>query len=347
MPPSGGFFYAKLKGTAMSSKVLPPYPLFNDIDGRALNAGYVYIGEAGKNPEVYPIPVFWDEALTVPAEQPIRTRNGFFAKNGRAGKVYVSNSECSITVKNRKHYIVYTDLLSDLFIGQTSGLKNVESISDLPAYAKNGDAVYVKGYYKPTNFALAQPYIGGGSRIYVASRKAENDGFLCINGWVLQHENVFTPYHSGCKCDGVTDDTLNFDKLMYALERNNLKGHVIINDPMFFNSQCPRIGKLIDPVQFNEKNAIRLVSNVKLEINSTLTFGSFYSGSSGQPKCNILSAMYRADADDWYGKNRHENIEVFGTGTLDFTATESESAVQDGYRWIIKASSKRYEGPRS
>lgn len=57
MPPSGGF-YAKLKGTAMSSKVLPPYPLFNDIDGRALNAGYVYIGEAGKNPEVYPIPVF-------------------------------------------------------------------------------------------------------------------------------------------------------------------------------------------------------------------------------------------------------------------------------------------------
>ena len=38
-----------------------------------------------------------------------------------------------------------------------------------------------------------------------------------------------------------TDDTLSFDKLMYALERNNLKGHVIINDPMFFNSQCPRI----------------------------------------------------------------------------------------------------------
>lgn len=217
-----------------------------------------------------------------------------------------------------------------------------ETISDLLAYVprKDKQVVYVKGYHAPTNFALAQPYKGGGHRTFVESRRNENDGFLCINGWVLQHENVFTPYHSGCKCDGVTDDTLNFDKLMYALERNNLKGHVIINDPMFFNSQCPRIGKLIDPVQFNEKNAIRLVSNVKLEINSTLTFGSFYSGSSGQPKCNILSAMYRADVDDWYGKNRHENIKVFGTGTLDFTATESESAVQDGYRWIIKASVK-------
>lgn len=217
-----------------------------------------------------------------------------------------------------------------------------ESIADLLTYTprKDGQVVYVKGYHNPTNFALAKPYVGGGHRVYVASRAAENDGFLCINGWVLQHENVFTPYHSGCKCDGVTDDTLNFDKLMYALERNNLKGHVIINDPMFFNSQCPRIGKLIDPVQFNEKNAIRLVSNVKLEINSTLTFGSFFAGSSGQPKCNILSGMYRADSDDWYGRNRHENIEVFGTGTLDFTATESESAVQDGYRWIIKASVK-------
>lgn len=199
----------------MSSKVLPPYPLFNDIDGRALNAGYVYIGEAGKNPEVYPIPVFWDEALTVPAEQPIRTRNGFFAKNGQAGKVYVSNSECSITVKNRKHYIVYTDLLSDLFIGQTSGLKNVESISDLPAYAKNGDAVYVKGYYKPTNFALAQPYIGGGSRIYVASRKAENDGFLCINGWVLQIENnTVTPEQAGCHGDNTHDDYAQLQKVL-------------------------------------------------------------------------------------------------------------------------------------
>ncbi|CAH1066870.1 Uncharacterised protein [Acinetobacter phage MD-2021a] len=217
----------------------------------------------------------------------------------------------------------------------SSAINVVSSIAELLLInnPKNGDIKFVQSYHEGLNK-------GGGIFVYDSLRADENDGFLCINGWVLQHDNVFTPYHSGCKCDGVTDDTLNFDKLMYALERNNLKGHVIINDPMFFNSQCPRIGKLIDPVQFNEKNAIRLVSNVKLEINSTLTFGSFYSGSSGQPKCNILSAMYRADVDDWYGKNRHENIEVFGTGTLDFTATESESAVQDGYRWIIKASVK-------
>lgn len=42
----------------MSSKITTPYPLFNDVDGRPLDAGYIYIGEAGKNPEIYPTPVF-------------------------------------------------------------------------------------------------------------------------------------------------------------------------------------------------------------------------------------------------------------------------------------------------
>lgn len=66
-----------------------------------------------------------------------------------------------------------------------------ESIADLLTYTprKDGQVVYVKGYHNPTNFALAKPYVGGGHRVYVASRKAENDGFSCINGWVLALEN--------------------------------------------------------------------------------------------------------------------------------------------------------------
>ncbi|ONN57073.1 hypothetical protein AC057_10090 [Acinetobacter genomosp. 33YU] len=138
----------------MSSKVQPPYPLFHDIDGRPLDAGYIYIGEAGKNPEVYPIPVFWDENLTVPAEQPIRTRNGFFAKNGRAGKIYVSNADCSITVKNKKKVVVSTDLFSDLFFDQKNMVTTVESIADLNNLDKwDGRTIYVKniGTYTYSN----------------------------------------------------------------------------------------------------------------------------------------------------------------------------------------------------
>ena len=194
----------------------------------------------------------------------------------------------------------------------------VESIADLIATQnpKDGQVVQVKGYYRPTNLALAKPYKGGGIRIYVESRKTENDGFLCVKGWVLQLESeIYTPYMSGCKCDGVTDDTLNLDKLMYALEVNNLSGKVFIEDDMFFNDQCPLIGKLTYGMNFNDGlPVIRLVDNVDIEIKSTLKFGSFYD----DKNIAVFNAKYQESAEDWLGK-KHYNINIFGGGVLDFT----------------------------
>ncbi|KCX92441.1 hypothetical protein J568_2565, partial [Acinetobacter baumannii 6112] len=92
-----------------------------------------------------------------------------------------------------------------------------ESIADLLTYTprKDGQVVYVKGYHNPTNFALAKPYVGGGHRVYVASRKAENDGFLCINGWVLQIENnTVTPEQAGCHGDNTHDDYTQLQKVL-------------------------------------------------------------------------------------------------------------------------------------
>lgn len=334
---------------------LAPYTAIADIDGSPLDAGFLFFGEYGKDPELFPVEVFWDADFTVPAAQPIRTRNGYPVRNGSPTKVYLKTAQHSIVIKNRNSAFILVDFKNKGWdasfvvyhgISQKKINDGLESIAELLAIQNpfDGMRVFLKSYYHGNGVGYlgeARPYKGGDWFIYKSSRSTENDGVFIFNGWErFLESNIYTPYMAGCACDGVTDDTLNFDKLMYALEKNYLSGHVQINDPMFFNSQCPRVGKLIDPVLFNEKNAIRLVSNVKLEINSTLKFGSFYAGSSEQPKCNILSAMYRADSNDWYGVNRHENIEVFGTGTLDFTATESENAVQDGYRWIIKASVK-------
>lgn len=95
-------------------------------------------------------------------------------------------------------------------------VRSVNTIADLLSLQnpKNDQVVFVKGYYAPTNLALSQPYFGGGLRTYVESRKNTNDGFLCINGWVLILDSIneFTPEHAGA--DGTdTTDTQSLQKL--------------------------------------------------------------------------------------------------------------------------------------
>lgn len=84
----------------------------------------------------------------------------------------------------------------------------VESISDLLKLTPtDGMTVYVKSYYSQNK------YKGGGTRIYVASRKDENDGFLNINGWVLlPQNNTITPEQAGAFSDGINDDTIGCRK---------------------------------------------------------------------------------------------------------------------------------------
>lgn len=58
-----------------------PVPVFLDARGNLLDGGYIYVGAANADPEVTPITVYSDPALTVPLAQPIRTVGGF-AVNG-------------------------------------------------------------------------------------------------------------------------------------------------------------------------------------------------------------------------------------------------------------------------
>ncbi len=101
--------------------IQPVYPIFTDIDGQPLEDGFVWIGQANLDPQVNPISVFWDAALTIPAAQPIRTLGGYPARNGTPARLYV-NSDYSIRVMNRNGSTVYsapsaTERYSDVVIG--------------------------------------------------------------------------------------------------------------------------------------------------------------------------------------------------------------------------------------
>lgn len=84
-----------------------PYPQFFDLDGSPLDAGYIYIGEQNQNPETSPVVVYWDEALTLPAPQPLRTLNGMISNSGTPAFVYAA-ADYSMMVRNsRMEQVVY------------------------------------------------------------------------------------------------------------------------------------------------------------------------------------------------------------------------------------------------
>ena len=87
--------------------IQPTYPIFTDIDGQPLEAGYVWIGQANLDPQVNPINVYWDAALSIPATQPVRTLGGYPSRNGTPARLYV-NSDYSIRVMNRNGSTVYS-----------------------------------------------------------------------------------------------------------------------------------------------------------------------------------------------------------------------------------------------
>lgn len=94
-------------------EVKTPVQQFFDTDGSALDAGYIYIGSSGSNPETSPQAVYWDKDGLIPAAQPIRTLNGYPARDGAVSRFFTANGNWSITVKNKRGELVYGALNTD------------------------------------------------------------------------------------------------------------------------------------------------------------------------------------------------------------------------------------------
>ncbi|WPE80182.1 SGNH/GDSL hydrolase family protein [Acinetobacter baumannii] len=114
----------------MSNILTPPFPILTDVDGSPLNEGFIFIGEKGMDPEANQLPVYWDEENTQPAEQPIRTRNGYIVKDGEPAKIFVDSQECSISVKNKNSTLILTSLIFDLIATKNYVKSQVKEESD-------------------------------------------------------------------------------------------------------------------------------------------------------------------------------------------------------------------------
>ena len=85
-----------------------PYPVFYDRDGQPLDNGNIYIGVANLDPVTNPLTVYYDEALTITASQPLVTSGGYVYRNGTPTQLYVNATDFSITVNDSKNLFVYS-----------------------------------------------------------------------------------------------------------------------------------------------------------------------------------------------------------------------------------------------
>jgi hypothetical protein len=137
--------------SALSIK--PPYPAFAGTDGLPLENGYIWVGTVNLNPQVNPILVFWDSALTIPAALPIRTLNGYPVYQGSPSRFYVG-SDYSIQVLDSKGSLVYTSLNGNAFPGSAGNLyvnetgDGVETVFSVPFVPS---LIFINGVYQNQN----------------------------------------------------------------------------------------------------------------------------------------------------------------------------------------------------
>ena len=94
----------------MSVAVFEPYSLIFDRDGQPLENGYLYFGTAAQNPQTNPIVVYWDQAGTQIAAQPIRTSGGYPVRNGSPARVYVNADDYSLTIRDKNQRLISSQL---------------------------------------------------------------------------------------------------------------------------------------------------------------------------------------------------------------------------------------------
>jgi hypothetical protein len=92
----------------MSLQIASPFQQFFDRDGSPLDNGFIYVGTANLNPETNPLTVYFDDALTIPAAQPLRTSNGYIVRNGSPARLYTSQEDFSLTVRDKSNVLVFT-----------------------------------------------------------------------------------------------------------------------------------------------------------------------------------------------------------------------------------------------
>lgn len=123
-----------------------PLFLLNGLNGQALTGGYVYLGEPDLDPTTSPKAVYWDEDMTIPAQQPLRTNAGYITRNGAPARVW-TDGNYSILVKDAQgRQIFYIPFWSYASAGNVTYLQDGVGAVLRSLQARLRDTVSVKDF---------------------------------------------------------------------------------------------------------------------------------------------------------------------------------------------------------
>jgi len=233
----------------MAVKITQKYELFKDVDGDPLENGYIYIGTTGLNPETSPITVYFDEALTLPAPQPLRTSGGYIQNAGTPANIYV-DTDYSIIVRNKNLTLIYTSLSNNAEAGLAS---SVDTIGDLIGLdeATTIEELEVYGYYAKGDGAgglfiwdstTIKANANAGTIIDPSVSLANQGTGVGTGCWIKQYSGIVNIKWFGAVGDGTTNDTDSFVKAVNEGSIFIPKGDYVIGE-VVVPEDCSIIGE--------------------------------------------------------------------------------------------------------
>ena len=143
-----------------------PFDFFVDGAGTALDSGFIYIGQPNLDPRQYPVQIYYDEALTIAAAQPLRTSHGYVYRAGAPTFLYIDGNY-SVMVQDKNHVQVYY-VADALLIGNGSAVSKAELAADngaeLVGYKAPGTNTAKRDVYKKIQREIELgDYLTGGS----------------------------------------------------------------------------------------------------------------------------------------------------------------------------------------
>lgn len=139
----------------MTARVGNPFPFFLDRSGLPLDGGSIYVGTVGDDPELSPLTVYLDRALSIVAPQPLQVVGGLICNDGNPTAFYVAGSNYSLRSRDADGAEVF------YVPSAIVGAEDYQPLdADLTAIAALATTPYGRAILTAASAAAARSYLG-------------------------------------------------------------------------------------------------------------------------------------------------------------------------------------------